>query len=383
MKIIKDLKNTQPLDIYYGFLHTLVAFTSVVFVSTISNFNIPVAFLTVGIGTIIFHIITDNKLASIMGVSGSYIGGMAVVSQQYGLEYVLGGVIVSAVIYVVFGLLMIKWQDRIMKLFPEYILNMAVLFIALTLIPIGTDIAKVDPAVAVASIIGVFIFDNIKQTKMFAMPLGVIAGFIVSVVKNGLISTSIETSIVITHPKFNVASFLTIGLVALAVVFETLGDIKNTGNAQGIDAFREVGVGKVLLGNGLSSLVSGSIGGLPLTTYSENVGFLYMTKYTRPNAQLFTAMFYIILAFIPNLINLIGYIPRPALGGILIYLFSLIAMNTFKEISIEGDKQGSITVAMIIGFFIAPFISSAISPIALAMIVGLVLNLVSMNRKGR
>lgn len=372
--MINDLRNTKALDIYYGFLHLLVSFTSIVFVTTITGFNIPLAFVTVGIGTVLFHIVTKNKLASVMGVSGAYIGGMIAVNEAYGLEYVVGGVIVSAVIYIILGLLMMKWQEKIIKFFPNYILNTAILFIALTLIPIGTGISSADIAVAIASIIGVLIFDNIKKTKMFAMPLGVVVGLIVSMFKNGLITTLIETSIVFTTPRFNTASFFTIGIVALAVVFEALGDIKNTGNAQGINAFEEVGTGRVLLGNGLSSMASGLMGGLPLTTYSENVGFLYMTKYTRPNAQIYTSIFYIILAFNPGIVGLISYIPRPALGGILIYLFSLIALNSIKEISIKNTKQEMVVVAMIIGFFIAPFISATISPIALAMIIGLVLN---------
>ena len=63
----------------------------------------------------------------------------------------------------------------------------------------------------------------------------------------------------------------------------------------------------------------------------------------------------------------------------MIYLFSLIALNSIKEISIKNARQETVVVAMIIGFFIAPFISATISPIALAMIIGLVLN-TTMNR---
>lgn len=374
-EIFNDLKDTKLLDIYYGFLHLLVAFTSIVFVCQVTGFNIPLAFLSVGIGTILFHIVTKNKLASIMGVSGSYIGGMIAVNEQFGLEYVVGGVVISAVIYMIFGVLLMKWQDKVMKLFPNYILNMAVFFIALTLIPIGLSMAKGDMFIALAAIFFVIISNNFKFTKIFAMPLGLIIATILSIVARGLIHNEIATSIEFTIPMFNMQSITLIGVVALAVVFEALGDTKNTGNAQGIDAFKEVGIGKILFGNGLSSLTAGCMGSLPLTTYSENVGFLYMSKYTRPNAQLWTALFYIALAFVPSLVFFIGYIPMAALGGLLLYLFSLIGINTLNELHVGNDKESTVCVVMLIMFFAAPYISASISPIAIAMITGLILNI--------
>ena len=375
-ELLTDFKNTKGLDIYYGFLHLLVAFTSIVFVCQVTGFNIPLAFLAVGIGTLLFHTVTKNKLASIMGVSGSYIGGMIAVNQQFGLEYVVGGVIISAFIYILFGLLLMKWQDKVMKLFPHYILNMAVFFIALTLIPIGLSMAKGDMYIALMAILFVLFFDRFKFTKIFAMPLGLICATILSMVVRGVIHTEIATTIEFTTPAFNLQSFSLIGIIALAVVFEALGDIKNTGNAQGIDVFKEVGIGKILFGNGLSSLTAGCMGSLPLTTYSENVGFLYMSKYTRPTAQLWTALFYITIAFIPSLVFFIGYIPMAALGGLLLYLFSLIGVSTVNELRVESDNQSMVCVVMMIMFFAAPYISTSISPIAIAMIAGLILNIV-------
>lgn len=380
-ELFNDFRNTKGLDIYYGFLHLVVAFTSIVFVCQVTGFNIPLAFLAVGIGTILFHIVTKNKLASIMGVSGSYIGGMIAVNQEFGLPYVVGGVIISAVIYMIFGLLLIKWQDKIMKLFPSYILNMAVFFIALTLIPIGLSMAQEDMFIALVTIIFVLLFNTFKLTKIFAMPLGLITATILSIVLRGAIHADIATTIEFTRPAFNMQSFSLIGVVALAVIFEALGDIKNTGNAQGIDAFKEVGIGKILFGNGLSSLVSGSMGSLPLTTYSENVGFLYMSKYTRPTAQLWAAIFYITVAFVPTIVFFIGYIPMTALGGLLLYLFSLIGISTLNELHVENDNQSTVCIMMMISFFAAPYISEAISPIAIAMIVGLIFNIITDSKK--
>ena len=87
----------------------------------------------------------------------------------------------------------------------------------------------------------------------------------------------------LVFPKFNFEAFALIGVV-LAVAFETMGDITNCGMAQGIET-DEHDLADALVAKFAASIVSGAIGGVPLTSYSENVGLIYATKYTNPWAQ--------------------------------------------------------------------------------------------------
>ncbi len=362
-------------NLYYGFLHVIVALTSILFVCGVTGFNIPLAFLTIGIGTIVFHLITKNKLAVLMGVSGSYVGGLAIVSSTYGVEYAAGGVVLAGIMYVVVGLLAMKYP-KVLSAFPMYILNMAVLLIALNLMPIGGSMVAGHFVVATVTVFAAMTAFVSKRFNAFAMPIGLVVGTIAAFLVEGASFTSgtIE-AISFTMPAFNLASLTLIGVVALAIVFESMGDIMNCANAQGIK-IDEQDIAKGVVGNGVASVISGSLGGLPLTSYSENVGFILMSGWKNPNAQICAAVIFIVMAFVPGIAGLFTIIPGYVFGALLVFLFALIGGNAIKNIS--ADSDGNVVLAMLVTFFIVP--AELFSPIGAAIIVGALLHFLT-NRK--
>lgn len=104
--------------ILIGLMHLLVSFTSIVVVTSILGFNLPLAFLFAGIGTIVFHIVTKNKIPVTLGTSGLYVGSILFVASTYGVSYAHGGIIMAGLIYIAFAMVMFKWQDKVIKFFP-------------------------------------------------------------------------------------------------------------------------------------------------------------------------------------------------------------------------------------------------------------------------
>lgn len=359
-------------DVWYGLLHVLVAMSSILFVCGTTGINLPLSFLTVGVGTLIFHLVTKNKLATLVGVSGSFVGGMAIVGAEYGPSYVAGGVVVAGLIYLITGAV-IRTNPNIYNKFPKYILNASVLLIALNLMPIGASMASGNVFIAAATIlVGFCLFIKGGKIGSFAFPGALVAGTLLSAATGNLQATAEVQKLSFLTPQFNLASFTLIGVVALAVVFESLGDSQNCANAQGIELDGK-DFGNVLVGNGLASTLSGCLGGLPLTTYSENIGFIYLTGYKRPTAQLWSALIFIIMAFVPGVGVLVSYIPGYVYGAMLLFLFSLIGINSIKSLFLNKEK-GQVVMAMLIAFFLIP--SSMFSPIAGAVIVGIFAHLV-------
>ena len=365
-------------DLWYGILHVMVALTAILFVCGTTGINLPLSFLTIGIGTLIFHLFTKNKLAVLMGVSGSFVGGMAVVGAEYGASYVAGGVVIAGIIYLIAGLIIRKYPS-IYEKFPKYILNSAVFLIALNLMPIGASMIVGNELVAAATIAIAFILYTNKKLSHLAFPGALLSGAVLACISNGGLSMSSEAiSIAFTKPEFNLASLTLIGVVALAVVFETLGDSKNCANAQGIE-LEGKDFGNVLLGNGAASTVSGMMGGLPLTTYSENIGFIYLTGYKRPMAQIVASIIFIIMAFIPGLSNVLTIIPGYVYGAMLLFLFSLIGANSIRNMDLKEDRQVIVLIAMLATFFTCP--ASVFSPIAAAILVGVFAHILTRKRK--
>lgn len=372
---------------YYGLLHLLVSFTAISVVTRVIGFNLPTTFLMAGIGTLIFHLVTKNKLPMVMGVSGVFIGGMIFVSQTLGKEYALGGVIGAGVVYLLFSLIAFRWQDKIMKFIPTWLLSTSVLLIALSLIPIGKGLVEGNLMVGLATFVTVAVIELFggKQLRTFAMPMGLIVGTLVYHFTVGLDFSLMSQPMAMEFikPKFSWTAIFAISLMSIASALEMLGDTKNTGSIIGQNVFETVGLGRIALGNGLSTIVSGAFGGQVLTTYSENAGYLLTSNYFNPNAQLFTALFYIIMAFITPISKFIMVLPLESFGAIILYLYSLVAINSIRQIvnsNINLDKNRKVFVIMsvMVGVSSLSYVISgiALSSVAVAVAVGILLNTV-------
>src|SRR5690606_16982699 len=122
------------------------------------------------------------------GTSGLYVGSILFVSTTYGVAYAHGGIIVAGLMYIVFALIMFKWQEKILKFFPQWLLSTVILLIGLSLLPIGVGIVQSGMVVGIVALIVTALVDLLggKKLGMFAMPIGVIAGTIVSFLITGI-----------------------------------------------------------------------------------------------------------------------------------------------------------------------------------------------------
>lgn len=355
--------------IYYAILHVLTVLTSIIFVTTSIDFNLPVAFIASGIGTLIFMFCTKKELSIITGISGSYISGLIVVSSTYGPEYAVGGTLIAGLIYIVVGLL-IKKYPSILNLFPKYILSIAVLLIALNLLPIGVNVVAVQPVTGLVTLIAVLIASMISKVKTYSFPIALVIGTLFHALTVGLTPSAMTTELVLTFPKFNLYSFTLIGSVAFCILFECLGDCRLMADSVG----KELKPHRVILGNGLATFVSGIFGGAPLTSYTESVAYVRETKHFSPISIAISAILLIVLGFIPQLTMLISYIPTACFGALLIYLFSMVMINTINTLSFVSERQIKVGIIAIAFFFIGPVAIPSVSPIALGILTATVAN---------
>lgn len=373
--------------ILMGFMHMIVAFTAIVVVTGALGFNLPLAFLFAGISTLVFHLVTKNELPVTLGVSGVYMGAILFVVNTYGVAYAYGGIIVAGLVYVAFSLLMYKWQDKIMSMFPTWLLSTVVALIGLSLLPIGAGLLVGNLLVGLTSLIVTALISLLGNQKlgMFALPIGVLAGTIVAFFTTGLTIPQV-TGFEYIAPQFNWQSALTIGIMALPAMFEMMGDTKNTGNVIGKDIFKEIGLWRISLGNGLASILGGLGGSNAYTTYSENASFVQMSKFYNPSAQIWTAFFLMTLAFFTPLMTLISAIPIEAFGGAVTFLFAMIVTNAIKQIgeSVDLNKDPKafaiITTMIAVSMLTVSFGGVTVSSVAVATGVGVLSNAI-FNRK--
>lgn len=376
------IKNLTFKNIGMAFVFMLVNVCSVVVVTQIMGLNIPLALLMCGINTILFNIITKAKLCSFIGISGLYISGILLISEKYSPSYAMGGVIMSGILYIIFGLIMIKWQDKVLKYFPKYILSFAIILIGLGLIPISTNLISSNLTLGLLTLLIMVILEfKLKGTsRLFSMAIAIGIVYIGNGLINGFTFTEVQ-HLEFIMPQFNLESFLTISIVSFAVIFEAIGDVKNLGDIMNIDILKEKGMlGRILIANGIGSILNGSFGSASATTYSENASALLITKYRNKYMQFINGFIFILLAFFTPFTSLILSIDTSIFGGVLLFLYGSVVINAIKQVAESGIKLDSkkpfIVMSVGLGIFFINFTISGvtISSIAISMFVMVIMN---------
>ena len=205
--------------------------------------------------------------------------------------------------------------------------------------------------------------------------------------------------------KFNEISafdWATIGEVALlfipvafVTICEHIGDHKNLGNIINRDLLNgEPGMTRTLLGDGVATAVSGALCGAANTTYGENVAVIGMTKVASVNVIILASIMTILIGFFTPFTALLQTIPSCVTGGISLILYGFIASSGIKILikdKIDFSQSKNIIIASVIlvvgigglalkfGPTNDPVIE--ITKIAVAMILGIILNLILRDKK--
>jgi xanthine/uracil permease len=131
-----------------------------------------------------------------------------------------------------------------------------------------------------------------------------------------------------TTPVFDTRAILLIAPVALILVAENLGHLRAVSAMTGrnMDPY----VGRAFLGDGVATMVAGSVGGTGVTTYAENIGVMAATRIYSTALFVVAGLFAILLGFSPKFGALIHTIPLPVMGGVSIVVFGLIAVAGAK-----------------------------------------------------
>jgi len=145
------------------------------------------------------------------------------------------------------------------------------------------------------------------------------------------------------------------------------------------------GLHRVLLGNGLATAVAGFLGGVPETTYGENIGVLAITRVFSSRVIQGAAVIAILLSFVQKFGAAIQTIPQPVLGGVTIILYGMIALvglRTLIENKVNmAANRNLLIVSVIFSFGVGGMVfkfgpNFEFAGIATAAICGIILNLV-------
>lgn len=197
---------------------------------------------------------------------------------------------------------------------------------------------------------------------------------------------------------FDWTAILSIVPIAIVTFMEHLGDIAANSTVCGRDFMVDPGIDKTVMGDGVATIIAGALGGPPNTTYGENTAVLAITKNYNPRNLFYAAIMAVIFGSITIFGTAISTIPAAVIGGASIILFGMISAAGLRSLvdgkvdfsdtknilvvsvilsiglglgamSLAGDVTGDLAYKLMIG-------TVEISPLAVATLAGIILNLV-------
>lgn len=388
-----------------GIQHVLAMFGATVLVPFLTGLNPSIALLSAGIGTILFHLCTKRIVPVFLGSSFAFIGAITLVLKERGIAELKGGVIAAGLVYVVMStIIKIFGVEKVKSFFPPVVVGPIIMVIGLRMSPTALSMAgyskgHFDAKSLIVSliVISTMVAISILKRSFFRLVpilISVIVGYIAayflgmvdfSLVHNakwiGFSSEALEN--IKTLPKFTLTSVIAIAPIALVVFIEHIGDITTNGAVVGKDFFKNPGISRTLLGDGVATIAAGFLGGPANTTYGENTGVLAVTKVYDPAVLRIAAVYAIALSFIGKFGVILQTIPQPVMGGVSIVLFGMIAAVGVKTIvDAELDFTHSrnlliVSLIFVLGIAIDNIViwkTVSLSGLAIAAFIGVFLN---------
>ena len=394
-----------------GLQHVFAMFGSTVLVPALTGLDPAVTLFCMGIGTLIFHLITKGIVPAFMGSSFSFIASISAVGaycdeRSIGnfASYVGWGIIASGVLYLILaGLVKLFGAKRITNFFPPIVTGCMIIIIGMMLAPtamnnITTAIGDIPvwknwvvAVVTILTIIGVMFFTK-GFIKLVPILIGIVVGYLTALALGMVNVAPVVEAKWFTLPQFSLPVFEDWSAISFAITIiapisivtfvEHVGDITANGAVTGKNYIEDPGLHRTLLGCGLASIFSGGMGGPAATTYSENTGVLAATKNYNPATLRIAAVFAIVLSLLGKVSGVLSSIPTPVMGGVSVILFGMIAsvgLRMLVENKVDFTKSYNLVIAavmLVIGLGLSAGINVGninISGTAIAAVLGVIL----------
>ena len=336
--------------------------------------SIAVALVTAGIGTLIYILCTKAKSPVFLGSSfafispiiAAYIAGASSGNASDGIAAAMTGVLVVGLVYIIVSFIIrLIGTNWINKLLPPVVIGPMIMIIGLGLassavnsIGIGSGVENIEWKGVLAALItflttAIIMVRGKGFIKIIPFLIGIIVGYIASVALGLVDFAPVADAAWFQVPNFkipfasykpNIMIALTMAPIALVTMCEHIGDHTALSAIIGKDLLKNPGLKNTLLGDGVATLVAGTLGGPANTTYGENTSVVGMTKIASVWVIGLAAIFAIILGFLGKFTALVQTIPNPVLGGISLLLYGFIAVNGLKVLIQNQVDFGKIKI---------------------------------------
>jgi NCS2 family nucleobase:cation symporter-2 len=329
--------------------------------------GVATLFQTIGFGPV------GARLPIMQGTSFAFVGVLAGIAATQGLGVALTSCLIGGVIHFILG----SFIKNLRWLFPPLVTGLVILAIGLYLIPVAIKYAAGGAAdfqmaaesfgslkhwfVALSVVIvavGLKFFTKGVLSNS-AILIGLLVGYAIAFAMGMVNFGSVAKASWITSIKplpygfeFSLGAVFAVTLVSIVSAIETVGDVSATTKA---GAGREATDGEIAgatYADGLGTAIAAVFGGLPNTSFSQNVGIVGMTGVMSRHVVTIGGIVLIICGLLPKVGAVIASMPLPVLGGGVIVMFGMVAaagLNMLSEVDMNRRNMVIIAVSLAVG----------------------------------
>jgi len=341
-----DERLSWPRTIGVGLQHIAAMFGATFLVPIITGFPATTTLFFSGVGTLLFLIITGNKLPSYLGSSFAFLGpisaAMAAGGTGGGMAAALGGIVFTGVVLAIVGLVVrsigIGWVN---SLLPPLVTGTIVMVIGFNLAGaaknnfqgvVGGQVVQPGAArlgfITLVAIGLILALSNGFMSRI-SIFLGLVVGYVVALMMGDVNTDGIKAAKWFAMPTFNTPTFkLSIMILFLPVVLvliaENVGHVKAVAAMTGKDLDSQMG--NALMADGVATTLAGFGGGSGTTTYAENIGVMAATRVYSTAAYWVAGLGAVVLSLSPKFGAVLSATPLGVLGGVSTALFGMIGI---------------------------------------------------------
>ena len=301
-------------------------------------------------------------LPVVLGCAFQSVAPLSIIGAIQGSGYMFGALIVSGIYVILISGIFSKIAD----FFPPVVTGSVITTIGLTLIPVAignmgnnadspTAQSMILALITIAIVLAVNVFAK-GFIKSIAILIGLIGGTIIAAFM-GLVDTSVVTEAPLVHipqpfyfgaPKFEITSIVMMCIIATVSMVESTGVYLALSDLTGekLDSKR---LRNGYRAEGAAVLLGGIFNTFPYTGFSQNVGLVRISGIKTRRSIYYTALFLIILGLLPKFGAMAQMIPSPVLGGAMIVLFGMVAlqgMQMLNQVDFQHNEHNFIIAAV-------------------------------------
>lgn len=303
-----------------------------------------------------------SKLPIVMGVSFTFVTILSTVAANYGYPTVIGAVMIGGIFEGTLGLFAKYWR----KIISPVVAGCVVTAIGFSLFTVGTrsfgggyaaDFGSPKNLLLGTITLVTCLLWNIKAKgylKQLSVLAGLTVGYIVAIFMGKVDLSVIFADGLIALPKFlpfkpvfNIGAIVSVCIIYLVSAAETIGDTTALVSGGLHRDIEDSEISGSLACDGFASTISSFFGCPPVTSFSQNIGLINMTKVVNRFTIATGAVAMILAGLFPPIGNFFASLPESVLGGCTLMMFGTILFSGVEMLAKAGfNHRNSIIVSL-------------------------------------